>query len=156
MIRPGAIGDFIVSLPALEALRADYTEVWCAGQNVPLARFADRAQSIVSSGLDRVGLLPAKDVLERLATFDSIVSWYGTAREEFRECVRGLPFVFLPALPQGRSHAVDFYNDQVRGLHNLCPGPRDLRVFHELRVRGSSAPSRPSILLPAALQSARR
>jgi ADP-heptose:LPS heptosyltransferase len=37
LIRPGAIGDFIVSLPAMEALRGDYTEVWCAEQNVPLA-----------------------------------------------------------------------------------------------------------------------
>lgn len=118
LIRPGAIGDFIVSLPALEALQADYTEVWCASQNVPLARFADRARSIVGAGLDRVGLLEADEAIERLQRFDSIVSWYGTNRAEFRELVGrlGLPVQFLAALPDGRGHAVDFYNAQAVGL----------------------------------------
>jgi len=118
LIRPGAIGDFIVSLPALESLRADYTEVWCAGQNVSLARFADSAQSIVASGLDRLGLLPADDVIERLRRYDSIISWYGTNRPEFRRIVEDLhlPFQFLPALPTGPAHAVDFYNEQARQL----------------------------------------
>ncbi len=84
LIRPGAIGDFVVSLPALESLRVAYTEVWCAGQNVPLARFADSAQSIVASGLDRLGLLPAEEVVQRLRGFDSVISWYGTNNPEFR------------------------------------------------------------------------
>src|SRR5580692_1805171 len=106
LIRTGAIGDFILSLPALESLRADYTEVWCAGQNVPLARFADSAQSIVASGLDRLGLLPAQEVVDRLRTFDSVISWYGTNRPEFREVIAelGLPFQLLPALPTGAGH----------------------------------------------------
>lgn len=118
LIRPGAIGDFILSLPALESLRADYTEVWCASQNVPLARFADSAQSIVASGLDRLGLLPAEDVVERLRRFDSVISWYGSNRPEFRELTEelGLPFQFLPALPSGGDHAVEFYNEQARQL----------------------------------------
>jgi heptosyltransferase III len=118
LIRPGAIGDFILSLPALESLRADYTEVWCASQNVPLARFADSVQSIVASGLDRLGLLPADDVVERLLRFDSIISWYGSNRPEFRQLTEELhlPFHFLPALPTGSGHAVDFYNDQARQL----------------------------------------
>ena len=118
LIRPGAIGDFIVSLPALESLRAEYTEVWCAQQNVALARFADSTQSIVRAGLDRLGLLPADDVIDRLRRFDSIVSWYGAARPEFQSLAvdLGLPFEFLPALPTGSLHAVDYYNDQVRRL----------------------------------------
>jgi ADP-heptose:LPS heptosyltransferase len=115
LIRTGAIGDFILSLPALESLRTNYTEVWCAGQNMPLARLADSAQSIVASGLDRLGLLPADDVIDRLRRFDSIISWYGTNRPEFRDLtVRlGLPFEFLSALPTGHGHAVDFYNRQA-------------------------------------------
>jgi heptosyltransferase-3 len=118
LIRPGAIGDFILSLPALESLRADQTEVWCADQNVSLARFADSAQSIVASGLDRLGLLPADDVIERLRRFDSVISWYGAARPEFRDLVGklDLPFHFLPALPTGDEHAVEFYNEQARQL----------------------------------------
>jgi len=118
LIRPGAIGDFITSLPALEALRGDRTEVWCAEQNVALARFADSAQSIVASGLNRLGLMPAEDVVERLRRFDSIVSWYGANSVEFRAVTAelGLPIQFLSALPARARHAVDFYNDQARGL----------------------------------------
>jgi ADP-heptose:LPS heptosyltransferase len=118
LIRPGAIGDFIVSLPALESLRTDYTEVWCAGQNVALARFADSAQSIVASGLDGLGLLPAEHVVDRLQAFDSIISWYGSNHPEFRDLVHDLrlPFEFLPALPDGSCHAVEFYNRQAREL----------------------------------------
>lgn len=116
LIRPGAIGDFILSLPALEALRAGYTEIWCAESNIPLAFCADRVRSIVGAGLDRLGLLPADDVIERLREFDSIVAWYGTGRAEFRELVGslGLPFTFLAALPKdGAAHAVEFYNAQA-------------------------------------------
>ena len=137
LIRPGAIGDFIVSLPALESLRADYTQVWCATQNVPLARFADSAQSIVSAGLDRIGLLPAEDVFARLETFDSIISWYGTNRPEFQQLVRHLPFRFLPALPTGPGHAVEFYLSQAgakavtRYPTISCPeSPRTFAVIH--------------------------
>ncbi|HVV46504.1 MAG TPA: glycosyltransferase family 9 protein [Bryobacteraceae bacterium] len=119
LIRPGAIGDFILSLPALEALarEAEETEVWCAGQNVPLVRFASRAQSIGSAGLDRLGITHADDVVERLRGFDDIVSWYGENRPEFRAFVGelGLPVRFLRALPEGARHAADFYAGQVRG-----------------------------------------
>ncbi len=130
LIRPGAIGDFITSLPALVSLRAESTEIWCAGQNVPLARFADSAQSIVASGLDRLGLLPADEVVERLRHFDSIISWYGTNRPEFRALTEalGLPFQFLPALPTGSGHAVDFYYEQARQL-----GARPASRFPEIK-----------------------
>jgi heptosyltransferase-3 len=107
----------------MESLRQGYTEVWCAGQNVALARFADAARSISSAGLDRLGLLPADDVVERLRGFDSIISWYGANRPEFRELTAelGLPIQFLPALPDGSRHAVDFYNAQARALSGASP-----------------------------------
>ncbi len=117
IVRPGAIGDLIVSLPAMERLRADYTEVWTASQNVPLVRFADCVRSIASVGLDRLGVLPAGDVIGKLREFDSIVSWYGANHLEFRELVtaHNLPFEFLAALPASgsRMHAIDFYLQQV-------------------------------------------
>ena len=115
MIRPGAIGDCLLALPAMEALRTDYTAVWTASQNVPLIRFADRARSIASTGLDMLGV--ATHELCELAGFDSIVSWYGTNRPEFRAAVEGLPFRFLPALPDAGSkiHAADFFLRQAGG-----------------------------------------
>lgn len=116
IVRPGAMGDFIVALPAMERLKTDYTEVWSAGANVPLARFADRARSIASCGLDRLGITGADDVVEELRRFDSIVSWYGANRPEFRELVGSLrlPFTFYSALPSGSGrHATDFFLDQI-------------------------------------------
>jgi heptosyltransferase-3 len=98
LIRPGAIGDVILSLPALEAARTAYTEVWVPRPMLPLIRFADRARAIADTGLDLVGVVEGARVLE-LETFDSIYSWYGTHRPEFRDAVRRLPFTFFPALP---------------------------------------------------------
>lgn len=126
LIRPGAIGDCILALPAMEFLRCDYLEVWVAAPNVPLVRFADRVRSIGSTGLDMVGIPdrePAPELLECLAGFDEIVSWYGTARAEFREAVAGLPFRFLPALPEegARRHAADYYLAQVGGCGPAIP-----------------------------------
>jgi heptosyltransferase-3 len=119
LIRPGAIGDVIVSLPALECLRAEYLEVWVREQNVPLIRFADAVRSIGATGLDLLGLpgiTPSPALLERLRSFDSIISWYGAGRPEFRDAVAKLelPFEFLPALPASAAcHAVDFYLQQA-------------------------------------------
>jgi hypothetical protein len=121
LIRPGAIGDFIVSLPALECLKANYTEVWTASANVSLVQFADCARAIPSTGLDRLGIVETPPgLIEELRTFDSIVSWYGANRPEFRETVAslGLPFRFFSALPPERAgvHATDFYLGQARTL----------------------------------------
>src|SRR5690348_7961816 len=103
LIRPGAIGDFVGSLPAMECLRAAWTEVWTRSETVPLARFADTARSIASTGLDMLGITDRPDaaLVERLRGFDSIVSWYGSNRPEFRGLAHelGLPFTFFPALP---------------------------------------------------------
>ncbi len=124
-IRPGAIGDFIVSLPALECLKpaspGDSLEIWTATAHVPLVRFTPNVRSIASTGLNLLGVAdPPDGLMEELRRFDSIVSWYGANRPEFRELVAqmGLPFQFFPALPaadRGR-HATDFYLDQVRSL----------------------------------------
>ena len=124
-IRPGAIGDFIVSLPALECLvprsAQDTLEIWTATAHVPLVRFADRVRGIASTGLDLLGVAdPPARLLEDLAGFDSIVSWYGTNRGEFRALIAslGLPFTFFPALPAAGADvsAADFYLRQVRSL----------------------------------------
>lgn len=144
LIRPGGIGDCILSLPALEHLRTEYTEVWVRSEVAPLVRFADRACSIASTGLDLLGLpgtaAPAL-LLERLRSFDSIVSWYGANRGELRQQARqlGLPFEFLNALPPDgeRAHAADFFLRQVGGsgmaaprIECPSPAPGDYAVIH--------------------------
>jgi len=132
IIRPGAIGDCILSLPALECLRVDYTEVWVARRNVPLIRFADRVCAIADTGLDWLEIEPESpppQLIERLRSFDSIVSWYGWGREAFRAALERwkLPAVLLPALPRDPGgHASDFFLEQVRGLasRDAPPVPR--------------------------------
>jgi hypothetical protein len=103
----------------MEFLRADYTEVWVASQNVPLIRFADKVRGIASTGLDLVGI--TEPPMAELSSFDSIISWYGTARTDFRDAVRDLPFEFHDALPKGDIHAVDFYLQQVGAPWGATP-----------------------------------
>ena len=90
LVRPGAIGDCILSLPALEYLAADYTELWISSPVVPLIHFADAVRALSSTGLDLVGVgdleMPAP-LMEKLQSFDSVVSWYGTNRPEFHEAL---------------------------------------------------------------------
>ncbi|MCX6620389.1 MAG: glycosyltransferase family 9 protein [Acidobacteria bacterium] len=121
VIRPGAIGDCLVSLPAIESL--DPAEVWISTPLVPLERFAEHTCSIQSSGIDLLGLADVRlppSLLPRLRSFRSILSWYGSNRPEFRDAVSrlDLPFHFLPALPPASSgkHAVDFYLEQTQAL----------------------------------------
>jgi len=127
LIRPGAIGDCIVAFPALEHLKADYTEVWVPSTVVPLIRFADRVQRLPSA-IDRLALPavePPLALLGYLHTFDSIVSWYGSNQPEFRARVQelGLPFEFFPALPSGdvRTHVVDFFLAQAGAPPGAAP-----------------------------------
>jgi hypothetical protein len=98
LIRPGAIGDVILSLPALEAARAEYTEVWAPRVTLPLIRFADKTLAISDTGIELVGVVDGATV-PVLDTFDSIYSWYGSNRPEFRAAVGHLPCEFFPALP---------------------------------------------------------
>ena len=144
LIRPGAIGDTVLSLPALKCLKADYTEVWVRGDVVPLIRFADRVRSIASTGLDLLGLDgvdPPQALINWLKSFDSIISWYGANRDEFRAEVRRLelPIQFFAALPppNERVHASDYFLAQVGGSGPAVPRidcpqvpPSDFAVIH--------------------------
>ena len=126
LIRPGAIGDFLVSLPAVNHLKTHDTELWVREAVLPLAKMIAPARSIAATGLDLLGLHgvePPAELIRRLAQFDEIHSWYGSNRAEFRDAVRHLPFQFYPALPpeDGPLHAVDFYAEQVGLPHSLIP-----------------------------------
>ncbi len=119
VIRPGAIGDAIVSLPAVEFLAPD--EIWCPEQNIPLFEHLAPARSFYATGLDNLTL--PETTLERLRPFRRIVSWYGAQREDFRRQVQTLPFEFHQAIPpEGCSmHAVDFYLAQVGAPPGAVP-----------------------------------
>ncbi len=71
---------------------------------------------------------PPSALLDRLRGFDSIVSWYGSNRDEFRSQVRRLelPFEFFPASPAGQA---------VPRIH--CP-PNDRQDFIVIHPFSSS------------------
>ncbi len=117
LIRPGAIGDVIVSLPALEFLKAEYTEVWVPGALVPLIQFADKVLSIAASRID----VMADGFAERFQAFDEVVSWYGSNKEALE--VLNPRCVFHQALPpkDWPLHAIDFYAQQVGAPCGLKP-----------------------------------
>ena len=126
VIRPGAIGDTILSLPAIEHLRPD--EVWVRSDAVPLIGFAERVRTIASTGIEMLGIPgvePPARLVEELSSFDEIISWYGSNRPEFREAL-GLfckNVRFLPALPpaESRVHAADFFLAQAGGCGPAIP-----------------------------------
>jgi len=104
----------------MQSLKADYIEVWGASQNLPLARFAHRTRSIASTGLDMLEFAPSEKLIAELSSFDSIISWYGASRTEFRDTVHNLPFEFHSAIPPDDCaiHAADYFASQVG-----CPVP---------------------------------
>jgi len=114
LIRPGAIGDVILSLPAL--LGAEATEVWTPAPLVPILKLTgiDRVRGISETGLDLVSLR-GLEACPSLNEFDEIVSWYGANQPDFRAAVRGLPFRFLQALPPADTvlSASDFFLRQI-------------------------------------------
>jgi hypothetical protein len=128
LIRPGALGDTIVWLPAAEYCLRDGGEIWCAGVNRDLVRHLGKARAIEGSGLELLelpGVVVPAALIERLRSFDEIVSWYGTSRAEFRRAIGDLkiPADFHSALPtEGVTvHAVDFHLDQVGAAPGAVP-----------------------------------
>jgi hypothetical protein len=105
----------------MACLATESLEVWTEARAVPLVRFADRVRALRATGLDLLGITePPAGLIQALRQFDSIISWYGANRPEFRDTVAGLrlPFTFLEALPAESPgiHATDFYLEQVRRI----------------------------------------
>lgn len=118
LIRPGAIGDTLVWLPA--AAHLSPAEIWVPSANLPLVRHLAAARAIASTGLETIGF-PGYGPPAALSEFDEIWSWYGAGRDDFRAAVAHLPFRFFRALPDGHCHAVDFYAAQVGAPPGLIP-----------------------------------
>jgi len=116
LIRPGAIGDVIVSLPALEYLKAEYTEVWVQSAVIPLIQFADKVMSIAASRIEMM----TDEFVERFQQFDEVVSWYNSDREKLEKINKNV--VFHQALPTAAGiNATDFYARQVGAPLGLVP-----------------------------------
>lgn len=129
LIRPGGIGDCLLCFPALEDLKP--AEVWVPSAVVPLVRFAPHVRSIADTGLDTLGIpcrQPSARLVDGLRSFEEIVSWYGSGREEFRAALEslGVSVDFRAALPAADSaaHAVDFFLGVPSARYPSIPIPR--------------------------------
>jgi ADP-heptose:LPS heptosyltransferase len=130
-IQPGAIGDFILALPALRALRlgpgSGGMEIWAERANLSLvehAAYADRVRPLAETGLDRYPLPAA--ALDAIRAFQQVVSWRGAGFDELREQVLAAQprACFLPQFPPADAaiHMIEFRGRQLAGL---LAGQRD-------------------------------
>src|SRR5262245_24365066 len=119
-IQPGAIGDFIVSLPGMawvrEEFKPEWFEVWAERVNVPLAQasvYANHTVALADTGIDRY---PLPELLfKRLQEFDRVLSWSRAGAAAVSQ--RHANSCFMQALPAGTSvHVLDFRRAQLEGL----------------------------------------
>jgi len=78
IIRQGGIGDCIMCLPAMRHLAKDYeTEVWLPPPVVPLLSKEFKTVALTGTGIYSLQNPEAqRSLIHRLASFDSIISWY--------------------------------------------------------------------------------
>jgi heptosyltransferase-2 len=131
VIRGGAIGDFILTLPAIAALRRQFPRAWLEVLGYPhivqlavAGRLVDRAQFIEARPLAgffaRHGEL-APDMADYFSEFDLIVSYLYDPDEIFQGNVgrcAPAPFIAGPHRPdeKGRLHAAKVYLQPLERL----------------------------------------
>ncbi len=124
-VQPGAIGDFVLSLPALRWLRqrfgAEGMEIWADRTNLPLVEhpaYAGRARPLAETGFDNYPL--PEGTRKALAAFDLVVSWRGANFPELVEAVQGAhPRAYFLAQfpPEGEAvHLIEFRRSQLASL----------------------------------------
>jgi ADP-heptose:LPS heptosyltransferase len=118
ILRPGAIGDTVVGLPAIEFLcQGVDAKIWAPEPNLPLLRHLAPVRSFHSVRLDMLEIDPPTELVTRLRGFDEVVSWYGAARAEFCAALTAAApsCRLLSAIPPTTCgcHAADYYLHQV-------------------------------------------
>ena len=128
---PGAIGDIVNTLPALDALRRQMPQarLTCLGQLEAMQLLAetgiiDTPLSLEYPGLHTLfhpELEPPESLVAFLQSFDLAVSWMRGAMNVFPERLRklGLTTVFHPGPfppPAGSGPAVRYYSEPLRQL----------------------------------------
>jgi len=119
-IQPGAIGDFIVSLPGIawvrQKFKPEWFEVWAERVNVPLVQasvYANRAVALADTGIDRYP--QGEPLFKRLQEFDRVLSWSEAGAAAVSQ--RHANSCFMQALPAGTSfHVLDFKKAQLQNL----------------------------------------
>lgn len=130
-VQPGAIGNLVLSLPALAAVRQmlgkDRMEIWAERTKLPLVAhpaYADRVRPIETTGIDSYPV--AERTLAAMRKFDLVVSWRGAKFPELTKAVKavhGHAYFPLQFPPAGQiTHLTDFRRSQVRALFEAYLG----------------------------------
>ena len=124
IILPGAIGDFILTLPSIlwirQKLQPSWMELWVDRVNLELAAAGTQAQKVLAlaeTGVDRWP--PSEQLFYHLTQFDQVFSWRGALHSEWRQALEEhhSKIHFLPPIPQPcPQHAMDFRRFQVEAL----------------------------------------
>lgn len=176
VIRPGGLGDLLVSLPALahlaERLRA---EIEIAGDPGRLALlegspYATRCLSLEELGLHALFTSdPPPELLARLRAYDAIVSWFGAGDPVYRAHLEALgpPVVIARGTPAPEAR-VHVSRHLLLTLAPLLPPPPEIppvRLAPTARERQGAErwcrahgvdPARPVLLHPGAGGAAKR
>ena len=124
LIIPGAIGDFVLTLPSIiwirQKLEPGWLEIWAERCNLELAKInarAHQARALADTGIDS---WPPPGVLyENLRAFDKVISWRGAQHPEWRKPLeqKHPEICFLLKVPHDCSlHAIDYRRSQVEAL----------------------------------------
>ena len=123
-IFPGAIGDFILTLPVFKSLKhklgPNSLELWVNRINLQLAKnisFIDRAVALSDTGIDRYPT--PKIFFQLIQQFDQVISWFGTTNIDFVQSVKRVykQVKFLPFLPdRPNQHLTDFRTIQLETI----------------------------------------
>lgn len=141
VIRGGAIGDFILTLPVLAALRQAFPSAPLAVMGYPhiarlalASRLADEVLPLETRGMAAMfapGATIPRDIVELFARFDLIVSFLFDPESIFANQLKrcgGARFVTGPHRPRddGGVHATEVFLSALRplNLHDLDPVPR--------------------------------
>ncbi len=132
LIRPGGIGDCIVTFPAIRSLLQPETELWISAPCVSLARPFCPTQSLAEVGFPLLGYVSGGIVdrlKERLAEFSQVIAWYPYDTREIDQLSQySQNLTVLRCNPPEESglHAIDFHLDQI--AKRLGVGPADAQT----------------------------
>lgn len=117
-------------LPAIFWLRSHlkpaWLELWVSRVNLQLAQrlsYVDCAVALTDTGIDKYPI--AESCLNRMKTFERIISWWGTGNSDFVDRIKRVhsPVDFLPALPENSTeHVTEFRRAQLERLFGFLRG----------------------------------
>jgi ADP-heptose:LPS heptosyltransferase len=164
VILPGAIGDFILTLPALLWLKhkfqPDRLEIWLERTNLsllPSLAYIHQGVALADTPVDRWP--PSQTLFNQLQKFDLVISWRGSEHQEWVDSLQAhhSNLHFLSSFSKNYYlHATEFRKMQLASLFGdiadypsfpeVSPPAESLRSAHEI-LQGWAEPGRKLVMV---------